>query len=136
MPRSFRRPPQKPGIRFWMLRMLRSICVTVWKNGKINRLSTNQSASDYVTIKNLRIFSLLWNIIITWVNRNGFRRNAFRLKLFWWTEISHVWTDGFPLLTEVTDYQISVIDEDKKQKQIEIDLHWWYVRQCYINLLP
>ena len=34
----------------------------------------------------------------------------------------HAGTGGFPLLTEVTDYQTSVIDEDKKQKQIEIDL--------------
>ena len=34
----------------------------------------------------------------------------------------HAGTDGFPLLTEVTDYQAAVIDEDKKQKQIEIDL--------------
>ena len=30
--------------------------------------------------------------------------------------------DGFPILTEITDYQAVVIDEDKKQKQIEIDL--------------
>lgn len=34
----------------------------------------------------------------------------------------HAGTGDFPLLTEVTDYQTSVIDEDKKQKQIEIDL--------------
>ena len=34
----------------------------------------------------------------------------------------HAGTEGFPLLTEVTDYQASVIDEEKKQKQIEIDL--------------
>ena len=34
----------------------------------------------------------------------------------------HAGTDGFPLLTEVTDYQAAVIDEEKNQKQIEIDL--------------
>ena len=34
----------------------------------------------------------------------------------------HAGTDGFPLLTEISDYQATVIDEDKKQKQIEIDL--------------
>lgn len=34
----------------------------------------------------------------------------------------HAGTGDIPLLTEVTDYQTSVIDEDKKQKQIEIDL--------------
>ena len=34
----------------------------------------------------------------------------------------HAGTDGFPLLTELTDYQATVIDDEKKQKQIEIDL--------------
>ena len=34
----------------------------------------------------------------------------------------HAGTDGFPLLTEVTDYQETVIDEEKNQKQIEIDV--------------
>jgi len=34
----------------------------------------------------------------------------------------HAGKDNIPLLTDVTDYQVSVIDEDKKQKQIEIDL--------------
>lgn len=34
----------------------------------------------------------------------------------------HSGTDGFPLLTEVTDYQATVIDEEKNQKQIEIDV--------------
>ena len=29
---------------------------------------------------------------------------------------------GFPVLTEITDYQASIIDENKKPKQIEIDL--------------
>lgn len=30
--------------------------------------------------------------------------------------------DGLPILTEITDYQASVLDENKKYKQIEIDL--------------
>ena len=30
--------------------------------------------------------------------------------------------NGFPILTEISDYQASVIDENKEQKQIEIDL--------------
>lgn len=30
--------------------------------------------------------------------------------------------NGFPVLTEITDYQTSVIDENKKPRQIEIDL--------------
>ena len=30
--------------------------------------------------------------------------------------------DGLPVLTEITDYQASVLDENKKYKQIEIDL--------------
>ncbi len=34
----------------------------------------------------------------------------------------HAGADGFPLLTEITDYQATVIDEDKKPRQIEIDL--------------
>ena len=36
--------------------------------------------------------------------------------------LQHAGTDGFPLITEITDYQSTVIDEDKNQKQIEIDL--------------
>ncbi len=34
----------------------------------------------------------------------------------------HAGTDNFPLLTEITDFQMTVIDEDNKAKQIEIDL--------------
>lgn len=30
--------------------------------------------------------------------------------------------DGFPVLTDISEYQISVIDENKKPRQIEIDL--------------
>ena len=34
----------------------------------------------------------------------------------------HAGMDNFPLLTEITDFQTTVIDEDNKTKQIEIDL--------------
>lgn len=34
----------------------------------------------------------------------------------------HAGADNFPLLTEITDFQMTVIDEDTKTKQIEIDL--------------
>ena len=34
----------------------------------------------------------------------------------------HAGADNFPLLTEITDCQMTVIDEDNKTKQIEIDL--------------
>lgn len=34
----------------------------------------------------------------------------------------HAGQDDFPVLTEITDYQSSVLDENKEQKQIEIDL--------------
>ena len=34
----------------------------------------------------------------------------------------HAGQDGFPVLTEVTDYQNTVLDENKKPKQIEIDI--------------
>ena len=34
----------------------------------------------------------------------------------------HAGRDGIPILTEITEYQASVLDENKKQKQIEIDL--------------
>ena len=36
--------------------------------------------------------------------------------------IIHAGADNFPLLTEITDCQMTVIDEDNKAKQIEIDL--------------
>jgi hypothetical protein len=42
----------------------------------------------------------------------------------------HAGTDGFPLLTDITDYQTTVIDEDKKQKQIEIDLLGKNAKNC------
>ena len=32
------------------------------------------------------------------------------------------WIDGFPVLTDILEYQTSVIDENKKPRQIEIDL--------------
>ena len=34
----------------------------------------------------------------------------------------HAGQDNFPILTEISDYQDSVLDENKKPKQIEIDL--------------
>ncbi len=34
----------------------------------------------------------------------------------------HAGTEGFPLLTDITDFQDSVIDEDNRPRQIEIDL--------------
>ena len=34
----------------------------------------------------------------------------------------HAGQDGLPILTEITDFQDSVLDEDRKPKQIEIDL--------------
>ena len=34
----------------------------------------------------------------------------------------HAGQDDFPVLTEIMDYQSSVLDENKDQKQIEIDL--------------
>jgi AAA+ ATPase superfamily predicted ATPase len=34
----------------------------------------------------------------------------------------HAGQDGIPVLTEITDYQDTVLDEEKKPKQIEIDL--------------
>lgn len=34
----------------------------------------------------------------------------------------HAGLEGFPILTDITDYQASVLDENKKPKQIEIDL--------------
>jgi hypothetical protein len=34
----------------------------------------------------------------------------------------HAGRNGLPVLTEITDYQNTVLDEDGKQKQIEIDL--------------
>ena len=34
----------------------------------------------------------------------------------------HAGQNGLPIITEITDYQDSVLDEDKKSKQIEIDL--------------
>ena len=36
--------------------------------------------------------------------------------------LSRAGLDGFPVLTDITDYQDTVLDEDRKQKQIEIDL--------------
>ena len=36
--------------------------------------------------------------------------------------LMNVGCNGFPLLTEITDYQASVLDENKNPKQIEIDL--------------
>ncbi|MBQ6441584.1 MAG: hypothetical protein IJJ13_03195, partial [Lachnospiraceae bacterium] len=36
--------------------------------------------------------------------------------------MSHAGTDDFPILTDITDYQDAVLDEERKQKQIEIDL--------------
>ncbi len=36
--------------------------------------------------------------------------------------LMHAGQEGYPVLTEITDYQDSVLDEDKKAKQIEIDL--------------
>ena len=36
--------------------------------------------------------------------------------------LAHVGINDFPILTNITDYQDSVLDDDKKQKQIEIDL--------------
>lgn len=36
--------------------------------------------------------------------------------------IKHAGVDGLPVLTEITDYQDTVLDEEKKPKQIEIDL--------------
>ncbi len=34
----------------------------------------------------------------------------------------HAGTNGFPVLTEITEYQDTIRDEAKKLKQIEIDL--------------
>lgn len=34
----------------------------------------------------------------------------------------HAGREGFPILTEITDYQHTILDENRKQKQIEIDL--------------
>ena len=34
----------------------------------------------------------------------------------------HAGQNGLPLLTEITDYQASILDENNEQKQIEIDL--------------
>ncbi len=36
--------------------------------------------------------------------------------------MTHAGQDNFPILTEISDYQGSVLDENKKPKQIEIDL--------------
>ncbi len=36
--------------------------------------------------------------------------------------MSHAGQDDLPILTEITDYQATVMNEEKKQKQIEIDL--------------
>lgn len=36
--------------------------------------------------------------------------------------LSHAGLEGFPILTDITDYQDTVLDEDRNQKQIEIDL--------------
>ena len=36
--------------------------------------------------------------------------------------LMHAGMNGFPVLTEITEYQESVLDEEKKTKQIEIDL--------------
>ena len=36
--------------------------------------------------------------------------------------LAHAGINDFPILTDITDYQDSVLDDDKKQKQIEIDL--------------
>ena len=36
--------------------------------------------------------------------------------------LSHAGVDDCPILTDITDYQDTVLDEKKKQKQIEIDL--------------
>ncbi len=36
--------------------------------------------------------------------------------------LSHAGIDDFPILTDIEDYQNTVLDEDRKQKQIEIDL--------------
>jgi len=34
----------------------------------------------------------------------------------------HAGTNGFPLLTKITEYQATVLDEEKKPKQIELDI--------------
>ena len=36
--------------------------------------------------------------------------------------MSHAGQDDFPILTEISDYQVTILDEEKKQKQVEIDL--------------
>jgi hypothetical protein len=36
--------------------------------------------------------------------------------------LSHAGVDDYPILTDITDYQDTVLDEDRKQKQVEIDL--------------